>query len=165
MGAQPDPPPPPSGPEMPALEPIGPWPRLGAKFIDNLILLVPSMVLAIVVGGSGFLSGEFGPRPFLASVLTTLLSWAYFVYLEATRGQTLGKMALGFKVIDVDGRTPSLDVAAKRNLWMLLPLIPVIGSFAQLAAAIGIGVTIGSGPFHRGLHDNFAGGTAVVRSR
>jgi hypothetical protein len=56
-------------------------------------------------------------------------------------------------------------VSARRNAWMLLSMVPLLGGLAQLVVVIVIGVTINSDPFKRGWHDNFAGGTAVVRAK
>lgn len=111
------------------------------------------------------MTGSADAGDLIAGVITTLLGFAYFVWLESTRGQTVGKMALGFRVVGPDGATPSTEVAAKRNAWLLVSLIPFLGGIIQLVIAIVIGVTIGSDSFKRGWHDNFAGGTAVVRAR
>lgn len=159
------PPPPPSGGGPPGLEPVGTWPRFGARIIDYLVLFIPNILISLVIGGTGGNPfAAFGFRAFVATVITTLLSFGYFVYLEANRGQTVGKMALGCKVIGADGRLPTPEVSARRNVWMLLPIVPVIGGIAQFVLVIVIAVTINSDPFHRGWHDNFAGGTAVVRA-
>ena len=87
------------------------------------------------------------------------------MWLESSRGQTVGKMALGFKVVGPDGRVPAPEVALRRNAWLLLGLIPILGGLLSFVAAVAIGVTIANDPFKRGTHDNFAGGSAVVRSR
>lgn len=167
----PPPPPPPSepapGPSAGQLVPVGPWPRFGARIIDGLVLFIPNAILAAVLtddtatsfGGVG--TGE----NFVYLLASTLLGFAYAVLLEASRGQTLGKMALGYKVVGPDGRVPSNDVAMRRNAWLLLGLVPIIGGVLSFVAAVAIGVTIANDPFKRGTHDNFAGGSAVVRSR
>jgi uncharacterized RDD family membrane protein YckC len=74
-------------------------------------------------------------------------------------------MALGYKVVGPDGAHPTPEVSAKRNAWMLLSVVPLLGGLAQLVIVIVIAVTINSDPFKRGWHDNFAGGTAVVRAK
>jgi len=166
----PPPPPPPPGPPNPGagqLVPVGPWPRLGARIVDGLVLFVPNVVLAAVLAdgatdvGVGIAAG--GSIAYL--IATTLLGYAYAVWLEASRGQTVGKMAVGIKVIGADGRVPTTEAAAKRNAWLLLSIVPVLGGLLSFIAAVAIGVTISNDPFKRGTHDNLAGGTAVVRAR
>jgi len=171
----PPPPPPPPGPppHQPGLDPagqlvpVGPWPRLGARIIDGLVLFIPNLVLAAVLtdgGGTGF-AGVAGEDDIVYLLITTLLGFGYAVWLEASRGQTVGKMAVGIKVIGPDGRVPATDVAAKRNVWLLFSLVPILGGLLSFIAAVAIGVTINNDPFKRGTHDNFAGGSAVVRAR
>lgn len=164
----PPPPPPPSEPPAGAsaaqLVPVGPWPRLGARIIDGLVLFIPNAVLAAVLT-DGTTSFGLGSEDLLYLVVSTLIGFGYAVWLEASRGQTVGKMALGFKVVGPDGRVPATDVAMRRNAWLLLGLVPILGGLLSFVVAIAIGVTIAKDPFKRGTHDNFAGGSAVVRSR
>jgi uncharacterized RDD family membrane protein YckC len=143
--------------------PVGPWWRLLARIIDGLILFVINVVIVAIIGGGTGAFGETGVRAFAAGIVTTAVGYAYYVFLESSRGQTLGKMALSFQVVGPDGGLPSTEQAAKRNAWLLLSILPVLGGLAQLVIAIVIGVTINSDPFKRGWHDNLAGGTAVVR--
>lgn len=159
------PPPPPPGPAPDPLVPVGLGTRFGAKLIDWLVLVVPTLVLAVVFGGAataGFRS-EFTVRDYAIATVSTLLSFAYFVLLESSRGQTVGKMALGIKVVGPDGHPPTTETAVRRNVWSIVSLVPILGDIVQLVLVIVIAVTISSGHFHRGWHDNFAGGTAVVR--
>jgi uncharacterized RDD family membrane protein YckC len=174
----PPPPPPPSepppeppwpSPGSPAgqLVPVGPWPRFGARIIDGLVLFIPNAIFAAVLtdeSASSF-GGVGTGENFVYVLVSTLLGFAYAVWLEASRGQTLGKMALGYKVVGPDGQIPSNDVAMRRNAWLLLGLVPIVGGVLSFVAAVAIGVTIANDPFKRGTHDNFAGGSAVVRSR
>lgn len=159
------PPPPPPPPTSGGLVPVGLGTRFGAKLLDWLILLVPNVVISVAVGGAATtFRNSLSGRSVLASMLTTVLAFAYFTWLESSRGQTLGKMAVSIKVVGADGRVPTLDVAMRRNAWLLFPLVPLLGDIAQLVIVVVIAVTISSGPFNRGWHDNFAGGTAVVRT-
>ncbi|HEX4976337.1 MAG TPA: RDD family protein [Nocardioides sp.] len=145
---------------------MGPWPRLGARIIDGLVLLIPNLIIgAALTDGSGGPAGIGGGDDFAYLLVTTLLGYAYAVWLEASRGQTVGKMAVGIKVIGPDGRLPSNDVALRRNGWLLFGLVPIVGGVLSFVAAVAIGVTISNDPFKRGTHDNFAGGSAVVRAR
>ena len=76
-----------SGPSGPR---AGFWQRVGAAILDGLVLLVPSIILLVI-----FKQGA------LYQLLSTLVSLAYFTYLEGgPTGQTIGKRALGIRVYD-----------------------------------------------------------------
>ena len=64
-----------------------------------------------------------------------------------------------------------MEEALKRNAWTalgLIAIIPVVGWFLapliELAVVVLILVTISNTPTRQGWHDNFAGGTSVVRT-
>jgi uncharacterized RDD family membrane protein YckC len=154
--------------------------RFLARLIDYVILAVVGMVVVtvIVVGAimgdsAGF--GGFGATNFAAgavsSVITAVIYVGYFAFMESSRGQTIGKMAMKLKVLGPDGRNPTMAEAVKRNAWTglgILGIVPFIGGpiggLLQLAAVIYIAVTINNNVATRqGWHDEFAGGTKVIR--
>jgi uncharacterized RDD family membrane protein YckC len=98
----------------------------------------------------------------LTSAIISLLWFGYFVWFESNSGATVGKKLLNLRVVVADGSHPSMEAAAKRNVWMLFGLIPFVGGLLSLIAVIVIIVTISSNPDSRGKHDTFAG-TAVMR--
>jgi uncharacterized RDD family membrane protein YckC len=68
------------------------------------------------------------------------------------------------------GQNPTTEEALKRNAFLaigVLGIIPVVGALApllSLVAVIAIAVTISNNTETRqGWHDNFAGGTRVVK--
>jgi uncharacterized RDD family membrane protein YckC len=126
--------------------------RFGARLLDVLIVGIPSAIVLGLIGVSGF----------AGSIVISLLWFGYFVYLESSQGATIGKKLLNLRVIGTDGAFPSMEVAAKRNIWMLFGVIPILGSLLSLIAVIVIAVTISSAPDNRGYHDTFAG-TRVLR--
>ncbi|TCN49065.1 putative RDD family membrane protein YckC [Rhodococcus sp. SMB37] len=141
-------------------------PRLGARIIDGLIVGIPMGILTAIVtfgSGSGFMS-------LLMSILTGLVAFGYWTYLESSQGATFGKKLLGLSVVGPAGGHPTLEEAAKRNAFVALQVltgIPILGwlaSLASLAAYIGIAVTIEKDGTKQGFHDKFAGGTRVVKS-
>jgi uncharacterized RDD family membrane protein YckC len=161
-------------------QPADLMPRFLARLIDYVILLVVNVVIvAVVVIGAimgdtaGF--GGFGATNFAAgavsAVLGAILYVGYFSFMESSRGQTIGKMALGLTVQGPDGNRPTMAEAVKRNAWAglgVLGIVPVIGGLIggllQLAAVIYIAVTINNNVATRqGWHDQFAGGTRVVK--
>ena len=168
----PPPPPPDYGPSpghgpAPYAAKAGPWIRFLAHLIDGLVLLIPSILISVLIAGTGSTYGRFDydVADFIAAVLTTLLSLGYAVWLESSRGQTLGKMALSLHVQGPNGGYPTPSEAFRRNAYVLLSLVPIVGGLASLGIVIAIAVTISNDLYGRGLHDNFAGGTIVQRVR
>ena len=82
------------------------WRRVGAVVLDGLILSVPTAIIGAAVGASQFSAGVgYGYSPganAAVNLVNTLIGVAYYAILEGTRGQTLGKMAVGIKVVDAD---------------------------------------------------------------
>ena len=172
----PPPPPPPTGGFTPPAPAPGAYAgqtqaatygvRLGARFIDALILLIPGFIISLVIGGgaSSVMSASFGFRAWLSGVISAALYIAYYGYLESERGASFGKSILNLKVVNEQGGNPTMEQAIKRNAWLGLPVVPVIGGLAQLVAVIAIPITGSSDPYKRGWHDNFATTTTVVRT-
>ena len=116
--------------------------RLVARIIDGAIILVVVVVFAVVGIASIFAGSEAGDE--VVEVVTSLFAGGaifmaiLFVIYEptfiATRGQTLGKMAMRIKVIRADdGGIPGWGKALGR--WVLpglLVLIPVVGGLLSL---------------------------------
>lgn len=132
--------------------------RLLARIIDGFVLFIPLLVVtAPIAGGYRIGSENVGQRRFVAGVVGVALSYGYYVILEARRGGTLGKRAMGIEVRSPGG-LPTYEQAAKRNAFMLLSAVPAaIGGLLSLGAAIAIAVTIGNDPNGQGLHDRWAG--------
>jgi uncharacterized RDD family membrane protein YckC len=105
------------------LDLAGAWTRFVAQLLDGLLFIVPSTVLFFL----GFLysfTPRFGPQPkpgdlailgirpqngtWLPLLFTLLLMLgivAYEALMLTARGQTLGKMAMGIKVVTAQGGT------------------------------------------------------------
>lgn len=153
--------------------------RFLARLIDYVLLLVVNIIVVtvIVVGalmGSSTnaftAAGSDYAANAVAAVLGAIIYLGYFALLESRNGQTLGKMALKLQTRGPGGGTPTLEQAIRRNAWTalgILAVVPVvggvIGSLGMLLAMIMIGVTISNSPTRQGWHDNFAGGTGVIK--
>ncbi|MFP4635361.1 MAG: RDD family protein [Nitriliruptoraceae bacterium] len=144
--------------------------RLVARVIDAIILFIVNMIVvttlvvgALFGGSSGFFGG-FSLPGLISSVIGAVIYVGYFALLESSRGQTIGKMLMKVQVQGPDGQNPTMEQALKRNAWLALSIIPVIGGLLGLAAAIYIIVTINNNTQTRqGWHDEFAGGTKVIK--
>ena len=139
------------------------WIRFLAVFIDGLILfavLTPvRLVLHLPFGLMAMRhSGDFNPLMMLPLIgLSTLISvvadWLYEAYfMSSERQATLGKMALGLRVTDTNGRRLSFGQATLRHFakWisgMTLLIGYIMAAFTERRQA---------------LHDMIAG-TLVVR--
>ena len=113
--------------------------RVLAIIVDGLVLGVLFWVLSLIFGTSsaegGMASASLGT---LGTLLYLILAFAYFTLLEGNRGQTLGKMLLGIKVVREDnGEVPGLGAAAIRTVLRLIDVLP----FAYIVGYISILVT------------------------
>jgi uncharacterized RDD family membrane protein YckC len=118
------------------------WDRFGAAFIDGLILIVPNLIINYTIGsGAG-------------DVLAIVMGWLYAALLESGPGQaTLGKKALGLKVVGEDGQRISFGQATGRHFGKFISaLILLIGYLMMLWDEK-----------KQTLHDKMAG-TYVVKS-
>jgi uncharacterized RDD family membrane protein YckC len=76
-------------------------PRLGAYLLDLLVVGIPAAIIVIVALA---ISNTLGV---IAYLLVIVASIAYFPYFEGgPTGQTIGKKALGIKVVDTQGGGP-----------------------------------------------------------
>jgi uncharacterized RDD family membrane protein YckC len=120
---------------------------------------VPAYIVNILLSQIGVIGSIIGYLVIIAAPI------AYFVLMETNMGQTLGKKILGLRVVAPGGAakiTP--EVSIKRNLYLLVNIIPCLGQLAALGMVIYIAVTIEQDPNKQGWHDKFAGGTQVVKS-
>ena len=147
------------------------WLRVVAYIIDSLVLGVVLMILfliGIAMVGFGSIetfahdmdSGNAQPPAALIAMvlfvifLAVIASWIYFAYLESSANQgTLGKMALGLIVTDMQGRRISFGHATGRFFAKIITkLIP-----------LGIGyIMAGFTEKKQALHDMIAA-TLVLR--
>ena len=162
---------PPGAPPSPAghMHYAGFWIRFLARVIDgiilgvfNLILRIPLAIMLGVGTGGGFarpgagtiflpaIMGMVG----ISAVISIAVAVAYEVYFVSTRGGTLGKLALGLKIVRADGSAVPAGLALGRY-------------FAQWvsAAILLIGyIMAGFDPEKRALHDRICE-TRVIHSR
>ena len=163
----------------------GAWKRLLALIIDSLLVQVVlgGIVMYAICGAElmdwfrATMNAESPdavdvPYPtgkVAISSLIMLIVWlAYRVLMEAKKGATIGKMAIGARVISVNGQNLSAVDSLKRNSWYILGavlgLIPMVGGLVQLALYIAVGVTIGQSPENQSFTDKFANAYVVDKS-
>jgi uncharacterized RDD family membrane protein YckC len=129
------------------------WIRLVAYLIDAIVLSVVVGVIASIMGLNIFdpeSAASFDPTLNLASVV---IGWLYFSLMESSeRGATLGKMALGLRVVSSSGQRLSFLNATGRYFAKILSAIILCIGFLMIAFT----------DRKRGLHDMIAG-TLVVK--
>jgi uncharacterized RDD family membrane protein YckC len=159
-------------------QPGGLGARFLARLIDGILVgIVATIPTAILVaafdisnGGVGF-GGSYAYAA-ISGVISALFNLGYFGYLESTRGQTVGKMALKLHVQTMSGGLPTFEQAVKRNIWLALPILGVVpvvgslvGSLGELVAVIMIVVGISSdGVTRRPWTDKYAETRVLKRS-
>lgn len=83
--------------------------RFGAAFIDGIILLIANLVIRFTVGETA------------STVFGLVMGWLYSAFMESGSMQaTLGKKALGLKVVDLDGQRISFLQATGRHFGKFL---------------------------------------------
>jgi uncharacterized RDD family membrane protein YckC len=92
------------------------WRRFGALIVDGLVLAVPDVILFIALDQQ------------LANILATVLALGYYTYFEGgATGQTIGKRALGIRVIDFRaGGAIGYGRGLLRYIGRILSSIPIL---------------------------------------
>lgn len=138
------------------------WLRFVAYFIDSILSAIATyaIMFAIVIGIKGFnietLETDLEGDPFITSLILIIylgVPWLYHALLESSEKQaTLGKMALGLKVVDMYGDRITFARATGRY-------------FAKIISALTIGIGYIMAGFtnrKQALHDMIAS-TLVVK--
>ena len=124
----------PPGPQLPPGELSGWWRRVGASLVDNvLVLLACALIFFITWAGSGDEAvaavSAWAGYVTISLFLYGLVYAPFFMKRPGERnGQTLGKQALGIRVVRLDGKPMNYGTGALRE-WVARTLI------FQLAAA------------------------------
>ncbi len=121
---------------------------VGVRF---LAVLIDGIVLGIIGGVLGFIFHNAGVGGGIVGIVAIL----YYIVMEATQGATLGKMALGLRVVKVDGSPISWTESVIRNLLRIVDAL-----FVYLVGAI----FVWTSPLKQRLGDR-AANTVVIRKR
>jgi uncharacterized RDD family membrane protein YckC len=106
-----------------------------AFVIDTVFVWVLGMLLGTAVGIAGLLLTMYtkdGPPPLNGLIIGTglIFSLAYFIVAWSRSGQTIGKMAVGIKVVGADGQPPSGGRAVLRYIgYIISGLVLALGYF------------------------------------
>ena len=139
------------------------WVRSVAFLVDLATAAVLALLGSFLVWGAIEIGGAFSSTSEFAlewlqttatTVLTVLIAPGYFILFVGWRGQTVGKMLLGLKVIQVTGEEVGYARALVRWMGQCLGLLLFGLGFLMVAIS----------RRKQGLHDKLAG-TSVVRLR
>jgi uncharacterized RDD family membrane protein YckC len=111
--------------------------RIGVALIDLALLFGLLVVLSATIGeasvGDGF---SFYLNSYADAALYLGLVLVYYFALEATIGQTVGKLLTGVRVVRADAARPSVGAVAIRTVVRVvdwLPLLYLVGFLTMLA--------------------------------
>ena len=133
--------------DAPPVTYAGFWKRFLAYIIDAIVLSIVSMILVIpffIMAGIGAMGSDsdygngagvammmamLGGYILIAILLVMVAGWLYYALMESSaKGATLGKMALGIKVTDMNGNRISFGRATGRYFGKIISgLIIYIG--------------------------------------
>lgn len=135
-----------------AAKPIGFWARVAAALIDSIVTLAATIVAAMVVG---FFVGVIGgDAQFFGKLIALCTSWLYCSLMESSDMQaTLGKLAVGAKVVNAEGKKISFGRATGRHFAKYLSAFLLCVGYIMVAFD----------DRKRGLHDMIAGTCVISR--
>ncbi len=134
------------------------WKRAAAAIIDGVVTMSCLGVLfflpmIVCVGNNEYGDTVAVLVSMLLNILAIILTWLYYAIMESSRAQgTLGKMALGIKVTDLQGGRIGFGKATGRYF----------GKIVSYAVVVGI-IMVGFTQKKQGLHDLMAGCLVVAK--
>ena len=151
------------------------WKRVGAYILDGIILYFPSMLIGNMMGDvaakealkEAIASAAGDPQLAWAAqmhyydvmwpaiLLSAVLGWLYFAFCESSAWQaTVGKLALGIRVTDMQGNRITFPRALGRYAAKIISTLILLIGFLMVAWT----------QRKQGLHDLMAG-TLVLNGR
>ena len=132
------------------------WIRVGAYFIDLVVLIIPILLISFLFRAALPAADEMEQVivEVMDSILSLVVWWIYFAVLHSSKWQaTVGKKAVGLKVVDENGNRISFGRATGRYFAKFI---------SAFILAIGY-MMVGWSKKKQGLHDMIAG-TYVIKA-
>lgn len=127
------------------------WKRFLAFIIDTILITLAATLMGFVLGIVMAITApldELGVAEKMANLLGLLLGWLYFAGMESSGYQaTVGKLALGIKVTDMDGNRIGPGRASGRYFAKILSSLILLIGYLMVAFSAK----------KQGLHDMLAG--------
>ncbi len=99
------------------MQAVGVGRRAVAVIIDGIVLFIVFYAVALATGNTNVEGFRMTGAPALISFA---IGFGYFIVMEATKGATLGKMAMGLKVVKQDGGAMDWQASIIRNLLRII---------------------------------------------
>ncbi len=112
------------------------WKRFAAVIIDGIILNVGGFIVGLLFGIILVAGRVNDPQviEIAGRMLGIAIGWIYFAMMESSSTQaTLGKMALGIKVVDYNGSQISFGRATGRHFSKIISAIILLFGFIMVA--------------------------------
>lgn len=127
------------------------WKRFAAAIIDGIITVIGGFVIGFIFGiimVAGSIDAPDDVLKGLGKFFGFFLGWIYYPIMESSSTQgTLGKMALGIKVTDLEGNRVGFGKATGRYLGKMISALILFIGFIMVAFT----------EKKQGLHDMMAG--------
>ena len=148
-------------PPPPTVDYAGFWRRFVAFIIDMIFLTIIGKLLGFITGSpavspAGFTGFSDISHIFfsIGSLTNVVIGWLYYALMESSIKQgTLGKMALGLVVTDMNGNRVSFLRATGRHFAKILSMLIMMIGY----------IMIGFTARKQALHDMIAGCLVLVR--
>lgn len=116
--------------------------RLVAIIIDHIILFIIAMIIAIPIGvqaavfSFGVPTAAFWSSIAIYSAVNFVVWILYFTYLEGKSGETIGKRAMGIKVVSEKGEMDYGKAFIRSILRIIdwLPFVYILGFIVAFAS-------------------------------
>ena len=115
------------------MEAVGVGRRAVAIIIDTILLCIVGYIIAMFTGGTTDAGFNITGAP---ALLLFLIALVYYVVMEKTSGGTLGKKAMGLKVVKESGEALDWQASVIRNILRIID-----GFFFYLVGAIVVWVS------------------------
>lgn len=144
------------------------WKRFAAYLIDQIILIIPCIIMIFIVGFiigivlavSGQIQSDADIKQYepmfniVGNVVGIFIAWLYHAFMESSKYQgSVGKLALGIKVVDLAGNRISFGKATGRHFAKIPSLLILLMGFFMA----------GFTEKKQALHDMMAGCLVVNR--
>lgn len=130
------------------------WRRLGALIVDLLLIGISSGVISFVITVPGGM--DVSARNNVSAVVQIVVAVVYLGYLWSSRGESIGYMAFGIRVVKSGGGPLTLGTAVVRALALVASL------YLCLIPALISALMVAFGGRQQAVHDLLTG-THVVR--
>ena len=131
------------------------WIRLVAYIIDAILISLVLGLVTSIFGISYVDVDDLSKIDPTLNLLSLLVAWLYFALMESSeRGATVGKMAMGLRVVSNDGKRISFLNATGRYFAKIISALIFCIGFIMIAFT----------DRKRGLHDMIAS-TLVIKTR